>query len=166
MKRLYSAVAALIGGCVLWWLGVYLSGFLAALTWPAFVLALHKSGSSEAVVHLGGTLGFIPMFLATGAAGHALFRVVGASAGALIAAVLPYMALNWSMGSFEGILDGPFTSNMKWLVFFEMSAFALGLFVLGGWRAEDTWPLPRTGQPPPGFAVRVRRSCRTLDDAS
>ena len=153
MKRLYSAVAALIGGCVLWWLGIYLSGFLAAQTWPSFVLALHKSGSSEAVYLWQATLGFIPMFLAAGAAGYALFRVVGVSASALIAAVLPYMFLHWSMGSFEGILGGPFNSNTKWLWFFQMSAFPLGLFVAWWLARRRHLAPPSNGQPPAGFAV-------------
>ena len=153
MKRLYSAVAALIGGCVLWWLSVYLSGFLAAQTWPAFVLALHKSGNSEAVYIWEATLWFIPIFLATGAAGYALFRVVGFSAEALIAALLPFMFLNCSMGSFEGILGGPFKANTKWLLFFELSAFPLGLFVAWWLARRRHLTPPSNGQPPAGFAV-------------
>ena len=154
MKRLYAAVAALIGGCVLWWLSVYLSGFLAAQTWPAFVLALRKSGSSEAVYIWEATLGFVPMFLATVLVGSVLFRVVGGRAEALIAAVLPYVLMNWIMGSFEAIFGGsPLYRHTTWLVLLALSAFPLGLFVAWWLSRRRHLTPPSSGQPPAGFAV-------------
>jgi hypothetical protein len=152
MKPLPSTVVALIAGCVLWWLGVQLSGILSALPWPAFVVTLSKSSKLQALYLWQVAVHFIPMCLAVGAASVPLFRVVGARPSALFAAVLPYILLNWATGSFERLF------GLSGLALFGLSLIALLAFPLGvlvAWRLARHGNLtpPSSGHPPAGFAV-------------
>ncbi len=152
MKPLLSSTVAFIVGCVLWWLGVHLDGFLAAQSWPAFVVALSKRSTLQALYFWQVAVYFVPMFLAVCAGGYALFRVVGASAAALFAAFVPYILLNWVMRSFEMLFHWSGLSSYG-LLLIAQSAFPLGLLV--GWQLVRRGNLtpPSSGQPPAGFAV-------------
>jgi hypothetical protein len=152
MKPLPAAFSAFVVGCVLWWLGVQLQGTLAALSWPGFIVELSRRSNLLAICLWQLAVHFIPMALLVGVAGYALFRAVGASTAALLAALLPYVLIGWAMGSFEMLRHWSHPS----LVGFDLialSAFPLGLFV--AWllvRRGHLFP-PSSGQSPAGFAV-------------
>ena len=153
MKLLPSAVIAFVVGCVLWWLGVQLSGILSSLPWPAFVISLSESSKVQAAYLWQVAVHFIPVFLAVGTASFALFRVVGARLPALFAAVLPYVLLNWEIGSFE-ILFGFTSLALLGLSLVSLLAFPLGVLV--AWRLARRGHLTRSyssGHPPAGFTV-------------
>ena len=152
MKLLRSALLPLIAGCVLWWLGVYLSGFLSAQSWPEFVVALSKSNKLQALYFWQVTVHFLPMFFAVGVAGYALFRMVGSSAISLVAVVLPYVAFNWLMGSLE-ILFRWSALTTYGLTVIALSAFPLGLLAAWWLARHGHLTTPSSGRPPAGFAV-------------
>ncbi len=152
MKLLRSALIPFMVGCVLWWLGVHLSGVLSAQAWPGFVVSLSKSSKLQALYLWQVMVYFMPMFLVVGAAGYALFRLAGSSAIVLIAAVLPYFVFNWLMGSLEMLFSWSALSTYG-LGLIALSAFPLGLLA-AWWLARSGRLTPTSsGRPPAGLAV-------------
>ena len=147
MKLLRSALFPFIAGCVFWWLGVYLSGFLSAQSWPEFVVAISKSGKLQALYFWQIAVHFLPMFFAVFAGGYALFRIIGSSAIALLAALLPYIVFNWLMGSLEMLFRWSALSTYG-LAVIALSAFPLAL--LAAWwlaRRRGHLTFPSSGLP-------------------
>ncbi len=145
MKRLCSTTIALIVGCVLAWLSVHLSGILSAQAWPAFVIALSKSSKWEALYFWGVAVHLVPMFLALSATGYVFFRVVGASTATLLASVLPYILLDWVLGSSGWLFAWPGFATYGLFLMGQL-AFPLGLLV--------AWQLVRRGHSTPQLSVR------------
>ena len=147
-----SAVIAFIAGFVLWWLGIYLSGILAALQWPAVVVTLSKMSKLQALYLWQVAVHFVPMCLLVGAASFVLFRIVGTGRATFFAAVLPYILLSWAMGSFETIMTLPDLALLG-LSLIALLAFPLG--VLFAWQVARRRHLtpPSSGHPPAGFAI-------------
>ena len=152
MKPPLALLVAFVVGCVLWWLGVQLGGVLSAQSWPAFVVELSKSSLLQALYFWQVTVHFVPMALLAGLAGYVLFRAVGASGGALLASVLPYMLLGWAMGSFEVLVHWS-RASLFGLALIALSAFPLGLFVAWLLARRGHLTPPSSGQSPAGFAV-------------
>ncbi|MEO7115798.1 MAG: DUF1648 domain-containing protein [Caldimonas sp.] len=153
MRHVGPSLVAFVVGCILWWLGVYLDGFLAAQSWPAFVVALSKRSPMQALYFWQVVMYFAPMFLAVCLAGFVLFRMVGAGRATLLASVVPYAVLSGAMGSFERVSFSSWLSSSGLLSLIALSSSPLGLFV--AWllvRRGHTTP-PPSGQPPAGFAV-------------
>ena len=158
MKQLRSSFIALVVGCVLWWLWVYFDGFLAAQSWPPFVVSLSKGGPQQAIYLWQVVMYFAPTLLMACLASYALFRFVGASTPVLFAAATPYAFLNWVMGSFERV---PFLSPLSsstLLSLVALSAFPLGLFL--------AWLLAHRGYLTPSIEQTASSRLRRLNAAA
>lgn len=130
MKILLSASLSFIAGCVLWWFGIQLSGFLAALSWPDFLTTFSLGSRLQALYLWQVAADFLPVFCALTAAGYALFRLIRPGLVMLFAAVLPYILLNWITGSFD------FFSYRSALSIYGLALISLSAFPLGigaGW---------------------------------
>lgn len=152
MKQLRASSIAFVVGCVLWWLWVYFDGFLAAQSWSPFVIALSKRSPQQALYLWQLVMYFAPTFLVTCIASYGLFRFVGAGGRVLVAAALPYIFLNWAMGSF-GVVAFLSPSSSMLLPLISLSAFPLGLCLAWLLARRGHLTPPSSGQPPAGFAV-------------
>lgn len=152
-KHFLCSLIAFVIGCVLWWLWVYFDGFLAAQSWPKFVIALSKHSPQQALYFWQIAMYFAPTFSAVCVVSYPLFRFIGASKPVLFAAVLPYALLNWAGGSLEPLSHLWGVSSYTLLSLIALSAFPLGLFL--AWLLARRIPRspPSSGRPPAGFAV-------------
>jgi hypothetical protein len=152
VKLSRSIPVAFVTGLFLAWLGVYLSGVLSAVSWPSFVVTMARESKILALYFWGVAVHFVPMFTFTFGAGLLLFRTVGRSYRALLASLVPYVALYWLLGSATWLTSLPGLATFGLLALGSL-AFPLGLVV--AWLLSRRRPLtpPSSGQPPAGFAV-------------
>ena len=82
--RTYPSIAALFGGTVLAFVFTYVTGYLAAVAWPAWFAVFARQHVSLALFVSDLTLFSLPIGLISFAFGFALFRILKSTRGGVL----------------------------------------------------------------------------------